>query len=525
MAMDPAMDLAEPVPEGRVQRPPAKRALLIGSSYGGLPGTEHDVDNMARILERYGFDAQDNVTKLCGSDATRQNILDEWGKLASPSTQVGDVVVIYYSGHGGLAELPTEENASRQHSEQQPNRIQFLVPHNFDPTMEHWRGIMDAELSLLLLKTTARTPNVTYILDCCHSARLGRAPDKTRTPRAKVLKFDYNILLKHMDRLRDDKSLLENEFWSNPDVVRIAAAGDREAAWQYQNVDGQDVGIMTEKLDHIMKHPGNQMSWRSIMLGVKALVELEFSNDRDAQQPRSAGADIRIPFSLANRVSRALLAVIGNEYTTIEGGRVHAVHEGDDYTLIPFNSREEIETATATVTNVDRERQDHTEVEFDQREQIKTTNARVESVNGFAAVIFQTTKRNFSTALALALPFQRHRPWPVKFPAHLQHIQELLGSSNFFKRCESGEEPLVEFRQHDEWIVLYGRGVQLGPRKVYDCSNTEKLFSVAHMFAQAQDILSVEGGKDDEHFRPNIEIEIGVVDGYKEELRGCYRTE
>jgi hypothetical protein len=528
MRMDAAaMDMAKCEEEGLVRFTPARRALLIGSSYGDLPGTENDVDTMARILERYGFDIQNNVTRLCGSDATRKNILDEWNGLASSSTKNGDVVVIYYSGHGGLAEPLKKEKTSEQDSEQDPeqqlSRIQFLVPSDFDPTLKDWRGILDAEISLLLLKTTGRTPNVTYILDCCHSARLGRRPDKRHTHRPKVLKFDYNIILKHMKQLRDNNALLENEFWSNPDVVRIAAAGDREAAWQYQNAAGQDVGIMTEKLDLIMKGPGSQLSWRSIMLGVKALVELEFPKDKDSQQPRSAGADIRVPFSLARRASRALLAVIRDEFTIIEGGRVHGVHVGDEYTLIPFNSRE-LETATATVAHVDGERRDHAQAQFDQRERIETTNARVASVNGFTAVTFQITQSNFPANMALALPLRRHRPWPVNFPAHHQHIQELLGRSDFFKRCGPNEESLLEFRVHDECIDLYGGGTQLGRRQGNDRSNIERLFSVAHMFAQAQDILSVQGGEGDEQFNPNIEIELGVLHGYEGKLRVSYKT-
>jgi hypothetical protein len=39
------------------------------------------------------------------------------------------------------------------------------------------------------------------------------------------------------------------------------------------------------------------------------------------------------------------------------------------------------------------------------------------------------------------------------------------------------------------------------------------------MFAQAQDILSIKGGNDSERFTPNIEIELGVVDEYREKIR------
>jgi hypothetical protein len=66
--------------------------------------------------------------------------------------------------------------------------------------------------------------------------------------------------------------------------------------------------------------------------------------------------------------------------------------------------------------------------------------------------------------------------------------------------------------------------VQLGRRQRNDRSNIERLFSVAHMFAQAQDILSVQGGEGDEQFNPNIEIELGVVRECREEIRVHCKT-
>ena len=61
--------------------------------------------------------------------------------------------------------------------------------------------------------------------------------------------------------------------------------------------------------------------------------------------------------------------------------------------------------------------------------------------------------------------------------------------------------------------------MQLRRRRGNDYSNIERLFSVAYMFAQAQDILSIKGGNDSERLTPNIEIELGVVDEYREKIR------
>ena len=144
---------------------PSRHALLIGSGFDGLPGTENDVEAMARILEGYGF-SQGCIIKLCHADATRDRIVKEWEALATESIE-GDVMVIYYSGHGGLAEDKTQKARGLK-------VIQFLVPYDFDDSLRTWKGIADFELSELLRKATLRTRNVTYILDCCHVHRMGR---------------------------------------------------------------------------------------------------------------------------------------------------------------------------------------------------------------------------------------------------------------------------------------------------------------------------------------------------------------
>jgi hypothetical protein len=209
-----------------------KRALLIGSSFGDLPGTENDVNAMVSALKNHGFH-MDNMKTLRGSNAPRQNILDAWQKLISDSSD-GDSVVIYYSGHGGLAEWKGSDSVE-QHAESEveaPKRIQFLVPSDYDDRLEHWSGILDDEISRLLLDTTTKTPNVTYILDCCHSSRLGRDPQGFRAwPKAlSTSTSDYNKVLEHRKQLKESNRLPEGDCWTNPGVVRIAAAADVESA-------------------------------------------------------------------------------------------------------------------------------------------------------------------------------------------------------------------------------------------------------------------------------------------------------
>ncbi|KAK8137116.1 hypothetical protein PG984_005056 [Apiospora sp. TS-2023a] len=310
------------------------RALLIGSNYDDLPGTENDVKTMHGLLERFGFEPPD-IKTLSGEEATRKRILDAWHELIRDSS-FGDGVVIYYSGHGGMTEQPETDDTDSDNTNSEPRYIQYLVPSDFDKSMKTWKGILDSEISKLLRDTTDKTPNVTYILDCCHSSRLGRGPQNLDKPIAKCLtNEEYRRLMGHIKNCRRRNELLEDDNWSNPSVVRIAAAADTEKAWQHKRGSNRYVGLFTEKLDAILRQSRIQSSWRNILVGVNALIARQCSHEEDPQQPRSGGADGRIPFSLQVDSSQAVMAEIRKGHVKINGGRLRGFAEGDKFSLDP----------------------------------------------------------------------------------------------------------------------------------------------------------------------------------------------
>ena len=204
------------------------RALLIASPYNGLRGPENDVELMANVLDKHGFE----VVKRCGRDATRHQILEAWQQLISESC-AEDTIVIYYSGHGGL--VKSSQNTSDQRGSEMPLRSQFLVPMDFDQTTaDEFRGILDIEISYLLRDTTNKTENVTIILDCCHAGRMARDPhhDNQAWPRNLPEVKHPGVLLSHVERLRRDGHLKGDTFIEgNEHAVRIAAAATSETAW------------------------------------------------------------------------------------------------------------------------------------------------------------------------------------------------------------------------------------------------------------------------------------------------------
>lgn len=328
-----------------------RRALLIGPGYHDLPDTDKDVCKMKKLLESFQFGS---IETLCGEEATRGNIIRKWEDLIK-ECKYDDAVVIYYAGHGGMIERPKQFTATAGTC---PSRIQYLIPSQFDHKFTQWSGIFDDELSHLLQQTTNKTPNVTYILDCCHSARLGRKPAGLPAGTevlCRGLEDDKEYYERVLELKRDPKHhQIEEESWSNPSVVRLSAASESNLAWQYQTGRNGWTGIMTKHLiESLQSTDRESMSWRNIMVEVAARVRHFEGSD---QEPRSAGADTRIPFVTEQERSKIFSATISRDpkFTgaSIRSGRIHGITSGCTFDLIPINRNSEGQPPSQTIKEV-----------------------------------------------------------------------------------------------------------------------------------------------------------------------------
>ena len=159
--------------------PAQKWAILIGVSryplIGGaeLRGPENDVSGYKALLEqRFGF-ASAHIVVLLNEAATRQAILNALTRLTEHAAS-GDIVVIAYSGHG--SQRPENPSAVQPVlwgaavGKEADGLQETIVPYDSGRGAHPNRDISDRELHALLAPLTARTANVTVILDCCHGA-------------------------------------------------------------------------------------------------------------------------------------------------------------------------------------------------------------------------------------------------------------------------------------------------------------------------------------------------------------------
>jgi hypothetical protein len=349
----------------------------------------------------------------------------------------------------------------------------------------------------MLWETTEKTPNVTVILDCCHSARMCRDPsDDDAIPKG-ALCIDEDVVLNHMERLRKSGQLAKPiDIECNPYAVRLVAAATNETAWERRGA-----GLFTTALSETLASVANrEVAWRTILLRVSEVVNVL----EPYQHPQAEGPDTRIIFSMKHCEKKKLHIKLEDERgnnrlrAVIHGGRVLGVRENSTYAIMPLHSEtvdREKQIATATVTTIDG----------------FSAKADLEYVNPDCEIPLEEGALAFLEAEAL-----------YRFPASFtgfpepHDLDELLENSSFIRRQETTETSLVKFCHVKGNIILKNNAeVQLSSKKFHDESDRrdaiKKLIPKAEALARAQHLLRLEGGQGGEKLEHQLKIEFGTV--------------
>ena len=201
----------------------------------------------------------------------------------------------------------------------------------------NFRGILDLEWSLWLAMLTQKTHNVTVILDCCHSGHLCRMHGLQKRSLSEIWQKGVANRLAWL-RAEYDLSLLHLE--GNPYVVRLAAAGMHQSAFEYKSSRYGQVGLFTEALsDFFAEIDGEEVTWNR----VGQVVREKVLGLCAAQRPESEGPINRLLFDMNQARAQRRFAVFHTgdplypEYA-IRGGRVHGVCAGNRYGIMPAGS-------------------------------------------------------------------------------------------------------------------------------------------------------------------------------------------
>lgn len=158
----------------------ASRGEAERAGWKNLDGCVNDARSIYQLITaRYGFMAE-NIDTMYNQQATHESILNAINNLISEcQPQAGDVVFIYYAGHGSQVKNSRSYDGT--------GMDQTLVPSDL------W-DIRNKELSPLFNQFLDKGVTLTLIFDCCHSGAIARGnslPVEYVSRQAPPVDFDF----------------------------------------------------------------------------------------------------------------------------------------------------------------------------------------------------------------------------------------------------------------------------------------------------------------------------------------------
>ncbi|KAK0502092.1 caspase domain-containing protein [Armillaria luteobubalina] len=260
-------------------------AVVIGiDDYSDRPlrGCVSDAKDIAEYLLGGLGIAKDHIQLLLsGSDAfiepTRENIVDSLLNLSTdPRIEVGDNIIIYFSGHGSAYEcakyLPYDDGTLAT-----LGAIEVLCPvnrghHTLNGDVP---DISDREINTILSEIARnKGDHITFILDCCHGASLTRVPGgDSRLAVRYISPLEGSSSIADMFQAADKRlgylpgyqSIAEVTWRPNMDShVVLAACRDFEEAKEIKCVDGYH-GVFTRGLIGALKSVSNETTYQGLL--------------------------------------------------------------------------------------------------------------------------------------------------------------------------------------------------------------------------------------------------------------------
>jgi hypothetical protein len=431
---------------------------------------------MAETLEDRGFDVEARID----DDATRAGIIAAYEQLidATPSGST-DPVVLYYSGHGGRTALDGWEDLQRRGER---SHLRYLVPFDMAASSEtDFRGLLSEELSALQRRLTAKTANVTTILDCCHSGTMSR--DADLMPKAAPRSFPFEAALPLLAALDAEGSGAGLDD-SNPLAVRLVACDPTQSAYERPSSLGGRHGALTEQLVLALRELGDKpLTWR--VLGNR--IRRAITTSLPTQRPEVEGPSDRLLFSVATReAANALPVEIAGGSVRIEGARLFGVSLGDRYELrTPDDS--------------------------------SLGQAEVERIDGDAAVLGVASEpepgATYAGALAVPVRTSRTRAVQLDLPPEVRTaVGEKVAASRMLHAADTGEAAVATITGDDALTVLDSEGFAVQDHTFpADAAGIRDAVALAEQVARAERLRALDRG--DEQLAGQVHVELRAHGG------------
>lgn len=454
-------------------------ALVIGSQTHGLTGALSDAERVAQALETLGLE----VDRRVGGAATRTGILQGYRHLIGACAP-GEAAFIYYAGHGAQSLGPG-------------GQFQFIVPTDFDSSAEEdFRGITSLELSGLLAELTERTRNVTVVLDCCFAARMSRSADLV--PRA-LPEVPHRIVRRHVEGMYRTGAVPQvPPLESNPYAVRLAACAVDEAAYEYTNAQGLRTGVLTDTFLEVLREAhGLRVSWGQVGRRVRERVLARCPQ----QRPELLGPARRLLLQLEELEQDQSLAYYPEHNRHwLRGGRLHGVHVGNEYAVMPLGSLGPGTGQALAMARVEEVQGGSCQVELKQMK-VRTLPT------GVPAFLVRSAQPRRAVALEGA--------WEASGPLY-PHLRQELEHSYLVRPAAEGEQepPVARLRLggHEVDVLDHQGDRVIYPPPATPAGVSEALRAV-EVLARAQELRALESSEGAGWILENLKVEWGTVIG------------
>jgi hypothetical protein len=229
-----------------------RHALLIGiNEYGGgnvspLSGTHNDIRLVRGLLSsRFDF-ASDDITVMLDEQATHTGIIDAIRDL-SERVGHGDIVYIHFSGHGSRTPDAADNNRLK------PTLIPFGARSGSADAADNLDDydILSDQLKAVVAEISAKTENIAFVSDSCHSGTITRGADVLATRSVP-------------DDIRPHPAIgapvPDNVAW-----ISVAACGVTELAREYRGDDGLIYGAFTWFWVRALQSSASGDTWQMVM--------------------------------------------------------------------------------------------------------------------------------------------------------------------------------------------------------------------------------------------------------------------
>ncbi|EDN70413.1 peptidase family C14 [Beggiatoa sp. PS] len=237
-----------------------KHALLIGItdySADSLKGAINDIELMQKVLQqRFDFQTKDFII-LKNEKATRTGIKNAFAQLAT-RVKSGDFVYIHYSGHGSQTRdcNGDEQNGKDQTWVTYSSRTRKL----WNTGHEDNYDVLDDEIDSWLQPIYAKTEQIVFVSDSCHSATVSRGG----IPVSRVIKEDKRT------HPLCTQSINSKLFIHRG--IRIGAAQDHETTIEVPIEGNKFYGLFTWHWAHALQMANKDNTWHDIFKQTSARI-------------------------------------------------------------------------------------------------------------------------------------------------------------------------------------------------------------------------------------------------------------